>query len=522
MKIRLSIIQLYGSLALLVVSGCTTNRAMKGSPFYTGDFKSPPNSIVTNRLPAWPLLYYRDPALSICWPFIESIKDESFAVRPLFSVYDYNSPTNREWNILWPLVQNDAATGHGRAVPFFWGDDYVVGFPLWWHFNDGVETSDLMLPLWWYSSDDRSKHIYSLLYGYSQEGDRSSWLAPLLLSGGSYGPDHASTHLVWPLSHWGHDGEDTFSHLFPLWYWDSKESTFLSIPWSHWRSRGRDNYFTLPLLGGGASDGKGAGEFWALAGLYNHEWTAQGTSSDYLFPLYFYGEDEYLFTLLFGYKGRADDRYSYYFTPLIGSSKSGPIEKAWAFPLWHSTENTDTQTTSGHFLWSTWKTETNHARSQFFPFWGHVKDSSPTREYERSSAMLWLYGDRRERSEKREETTSYIFPVWYNGGHTESTGESYNRNLFLLGLYDSKHEVTRDSRAPGGLNDYSRQSVLGYAWRREEVNGDVSVDFFPGVAYDKKKDGFTQTAFLYRLFRWQRDAEGKRKLDLFFIPLIRD
>lgn len=522
MKTKHLLIVLGGTLALLASSGCTTHRAMKGSPFYSGDFKQPPNSVVTNRLPAWPLVYYRDPALSVCWPLVESIAGESFAVRPLFSVYDYDDATNREWNVLWPLIQHDAATGDGRAVPFFWGDDYAVGFPLWWHFSDASGTSDLMLPLWWYNSDERTKQIYTLLYGYSKEGDRSGWLAPLLLSGGKSGPDYSSTHIIWPLSHWGHDGKDSSSHLLPFWYWDSKSATFLSIPWSYWRSGGRDNYFSLPLLGGGASDGKGAGEFWALAGLYNHEWNAEGTVSDYLFPFYFYGEDEYLYTLLFGYKGTPDNRFSYYFTPLVGSSKRGPVEKAWAFPVWHSTENTNTETTSGHFLWSTWKSETNYARSQFFPFWGHEKKSYAARDYERTSALLWLYGDRREKTATRDETSSHIFPLWYQSAYTQNTGVAYNRNLMLLGLYDSKHEVTTDPRAPGGLNDYTRQSVLGYAWRREVINGDVSVDFFPGVAYDKKKDGFTQTSWLLRLFRWQRDAEGKRKLDLLFIPIIRD
>jgi hypothetical protein len=47
------------------------------------------------------------------------------------------------------------------------------------------------------------------------------------------------------------------------------------------------------------------------------------------------------------------------------------------------------------------------------------------------------------------------------------------------------------------------------------------VDVFPAITYDRKTDGFKQTSFLWRLYRYERAADGSKKLDLLFIPLRR-
>ena len=57
------------ALLCLFGSGCAT-RAMKGTPFFTGEYEGrlgPPE----DRVNLWPLLYYRDPALSFLWPIGE-------------------------------------------------------------------------------------------------------------------------------------------------------------------------------------------------------------------------------------------------------------------------------------------------------------------------------------------------------------------------------------------------------------------------------------------------------------------
>lgn len=511
-------------LGLLVTAGCATHPALKGSPFYTGDYKVPRSGESLDRIPSWPLLYYNAPVTSVLWPLYESIQDESIAVRPFFSVHGLSEPAKREWNVLWPFIQHDAATASGHAGPVFWGEDYAVGFPLWWRFRDAEGVSDLMLPLWWYDREGDRKRFYTLLGGGSSEGAHGSWFAPLLLSCGSYAPDHSSTWLAWPLAHWGRKGSNTSSHLIPFWYRDSESGVFLSLPWCSWRNSEGVNLVVPLLLSGGSADNQGNGSFSSLAGLYSHSWNAEGTVTDELIPFYFYKKDEYLYSLLFGFKNEGEDHFAYYCTPLVGSSRHGPVEKSWAFPAWHRTANATAQTASGHFLWSTWRSGPNFSRGQFFPFWGHATVASDEFAYTNSntSAMCWLYGSSHDQRASHAESASYLHPFWFQKTTTQATGESFNKKAALLGLFHSKREVTRDAAAPGGFNDYTRKSFMGFAWVSKNLNGDVSVDCFPGVSYDKNKDGFTQTAWLRRTVRWQRAADGKRRLDILGIPVIKD
>ena len=72
--------------------------------------------------------------------------------------------------------------------------------------------------------------------------------------------------------------------------------------------------------------------------------------------------------------------------------------------------------------------------------------------------------------------------------------------------------------APDGAGrDYTRKRLLWRLWHYEKLNGDVSVDAFPAVTYDSRKDGFRKVSFLWRVFRYERGAES-RKLDILFLP----
>ena len=88
---------------LLFVTGCSTT-AMKGTPFYTGEY-SRRQGPVEDRVNIWPAFYYREPAVSVLWPLFE-MTDDHVAVRPLFSVYGLDQ-TNHQYNVLWPLTEFD-------------------------------------------------------------------------------------------------------------------------------------------------------------------------------------------------------------------------------------------------------------------------------------------------------------------------------------------------------------------------------------------------------------------------------
>ena len=131
----------------LIGSGCTTAE-MKGTPLYTGEYGKR-RGPAEQRVNAWPLLYYRDPALSVLWPMFE-LTDDHAAVRPFFSVYglDHN---NREYNVLWPLAQFDRQSRENHILPVYWSSNHFVVFPLYWHYGQPWGTnggSDSFFPLW--------------------------------------------------------------------------------------------------------------------------------------------------------------------------------------------------------------------------------------------------------------------------------------------------------------------------------------------------------------------------------------
>ena len=44
---------------------------------------------------------------------------------------------------------------------------------------------------------------------------------------------------------------------------------------------------------------------------------------------------------------------------------------------------------------------------------------------------------------------------------------------------------------------------------------------FPGMTWDSRADDYRKTAWLWRLFRWERDAEGRTGVDVLFVPVWR-
>ena len=87
--------------------------------------------------------------------------------------------------------------------------------------------------------------------------------------------------------------------------------------------------------------------------------------------------------------------------------------------------------------------------------------------------------------------------------------------LWPIGQYDS---ATGDGRAFPVFWGKDRFNVFPLVWNNnkfhslfplffwEELNGDVSLDVFPGFTYDSKKNGHTKTSFLWRFFRYERDS----------------
>lgn len=96
-------------------------------------------------------------------------------------------------------------------------------------------------------------------------------------------------------------------------------------------------------------------------------------------------------------------------------------------------------------------------------------------------------------------------------------GESVDcETMALCGLFYREHDA---NTAKGTSHTHTR--VLWKLWDREETNGNVTLDAFPGFSHESKTDGFSRTSFLWRFFRHEYDPKKGTSVDLLFIPVWR-
>ncbi len=203
-------------IAGMSAAGCRT-AAMKGTPFYTGEYGRREGP-VENRVNLWPLVYYRDPALSVLWPFYEHT-DEHWALRPLVSMYGLDRPAGqREINVLWPLAQFDGSSGRNRIFPVYWGAGRLAIFPLVWH-RAGADGQTVIFPLYW-----------DLCGG----GNRKHALFPLWIV------NRERAWALWPLIRWSRPAApDRFGHVWPFYGFRAKRDGSARAEFWLWPLGGR-------------------------------------------------------------------------------------------------------------------------------------------------------------------------------------------------------------------------------------------------------------------------------------------
>ena len=316
----------------------------------------------------------------------------------------------------------------------------------------------------------------------------------------------------------------------------------------------------------------GQGARTILAGLGGHSiGMPEGHGRGHVFPLFAYDRDDDTFlTPLFGHWKEGGTRHRYWFTPLV-ASWSGHESGWWVLPLasqsetaWgrftrvlllgsHERAKDDSMRAMGFFPLFSWRREGNLATALKLLDSETINpafsESLHRRVGWRSNWLLWL-GDASHQVETfdrrpdlsikapllsapsdgpnavrlLETERDGLFPIWsterrrsvvFSEGRKAEDATFEESNLLFL-LYDYRRE-----RNSAQKHDYVRRRVLWRLWHYERLNGDVSVDLFPAITWDRREDGSRKTSFLWRLFRYERDPEGEKKLDILFIPLVR-
>jgi len=396
-----------------------------------------------------------------------------------------------------------------------------------------------LLPLYFW--DGWEETFLSPLYAQWRGDGGVTRMFPPMLSWMTSNRARRDLWMLGPLAHlsWGTDAGA--SHLFPLFYNDARSGTFISPLVSKWQDRGVQRWLYPPLLSLYAEENDQR-DFYGALGLFHHRWGENTETQSHIVPLYVYEEDNYFLSLLYG-KQEGPGGFMYPLTPLCGFWQGG-YTGGWIFPLFSHRRNTKSGDLDGQFLLlgRYWQNQRGKG-SGFIPLYtyrnsGAIPDTDTEPAVGRYGKRFWslpfcwyknelqVRADYRARKAGKPDAVRSTrtkkhgaFPLWHysNVEYPERGREDVNSSLLLL-LYDYKRTIRQQKEEES--SDYTRARILWRLWHYERANGDVSVDVFPGITYDRKKNGFKKFSFLWRLIRYEKGPDGK-KVDLLFLPLVR-
>jgi hypothetical protein len=412
--------------------------------------------------------------------------------------------------------------------------------------------ADYLLPIF-YSDRERQKFVSLLWAGWPTAEGRVTAVPPAL-SWKTTTPQRSDLHVGLGLGKFSWGEKPGTQWLLPIFYQYRAENTFLSLLWARYVAAGRTNSIVPPTLSWLTADAYRQ-ELWLALGLAKFSWGDMPTES-HVFPLYYHDPQTHEFyTPLFGRDPGADG-FNYFATPLVGR-REGEHTGSWAFPLYSHKRDTKSGDVDDWVLWGNHWERGGVSRSIFFPVFGYHNfgplDSAPEVARDRMHygkdffciPFCWYRneafyrpatlqhppaGERKKAAApkprlppvREEKYTHGVFPVWsYAKAETPAQGRLNTDGSVVLWLYDYTREVAPLAQPAGGTNDYTRARILWHLWHYERSNGDVTVDLFPGITYDHKIDGFKKISWLWRVFRYERDKDGGKKLDLLGIPFMR-
>ena len=427
------------------------------------------------------------------------------------------------------------------CFPFYYADnDGTFITPLYGH----NKTSQWCFPLWY--ADETS--VYSPLWcsEKNEDGSLKSWFVPPLLSGCTTKKDgtHEARFLLglggaewggrrggrssWVFPFYYENDDGTFvtplcgrdgrtNWVLPLYFYDGDCGDFVSLPYMKLSHGDRSNTYAIPpLLSWYTAYDDGADERHALL-LYGHKNDSRGdTEWDFLLPFYYYdGVSGDFRSLIYG-RDSADDR-AWWLTPLVGTY-TGEKSGGWIFPLFNRKKDADFDRDLAYL-----EAETLPQGVLETSVSSKVTGSVLIGSDHDHSVSGRNSGSYYEMSESSKQGNRIFFNheldrrVSFDRTTGKRVGESVDsETMALCGLFYREHEA---NTLKGTSHTHTR--VLWKLWDREETNGDVTLDAFPGFSHVSKKDGTSRTSFLWRFFRHEHDPKRGTSVDLFFIPVWR-
>lgn len=396
-------------IAALLATGCASPQ-MKGTPFYTGEYsvrEGPPD----DRVNLWPLMYYRDPALSVLWPFVE-VTDDHVAVRPIYSMYGRESGDTVH-NVVWPLARYDTVADEGRVFPVFWGEDYFNIFPLYWHGGEPFGEAgghDVLFPLWCYRADkhDHDLHVLWPIFNNKDRHGTEGWRV-WPVAGNYQHPRSRYGFALWPFGHWWSQGAGReYGHtLFPAYWYNNVggNKTFLSLPYSC--GEGNDGSYwklTFPLFYRAVDEGRDA--LYTPLYLRNRKGEKEWSM---LLPLYYRRQspDGKVFGTLLGGTRQKGDKSSWVAVPILswGSREGEQKSSTWIVgPMAHVSR--DGESTRRHVFPLFYSKESPDGEMLLTPLWCSGRDSDGD-SWQLVPPLMWRH--------RNENSQALVTPLYAAG-----------------------------------------------------------------------------------------------------------
>lgn len=502
-------------------------------------------------------------------------KDRSGIYSPWYSSYHTNIDNADHGRVLlgaagWDAAENEKTTLW--CAPFFYRDHATFLSPVWMSGEDENSSWTIVPPLLSGKSSSPDAHRWRYLMGLAgadadKDGVSKTWCFPAFYK--------SREALVTPI----YGQTATSRWLFPVWL--NTQSTFVSLPWAHHRNeRGEIDWaFATPLLSSYSKNDSGEATVRLLGGIAgwsgDTSWAAPlyysspettlvtplaGKSQDasWILPLYYTDADEFASPLW--YRKKSATYTGWLIPPLLMSYESyGDRRKIFtAFPFFSADSNGRFKSipysrSAGGDLKKTLAFLDSPTLTDEVRFWAETCTNRAGKVETFQKATRISSHDRRRYIISKDDrsafgqlcgygsgSTNYLFSstrtkgndllisshdrreVKYSAQTREKISEKTHSSLNILAglLFNSTRDV-RKNIAAGTESKSSSQALLIWLWRREESDGNVSVDAFPAFTYDSRPDGYSKTSFFWRLFRRERDAKGNTKLDFLFLPIAR-